>query len=185
MIGSAAVIEKPAVAAGFSSITDSFNRANSTTTMGNTDTGQTWVPNSGTWGISSNQAYLVSATSQATTVFESTVADISLQLTAAVAGNAGPCWRSTDDNNNYLWFANSGLNSYVYKRLARSFTALVGPIAALANGDVMKLVASGSGHTLTINGGAFASFTDSFNSTATSMGCVPTATTRPASTRCL
>lgn len=46
--------------AGASSITDSFNRANSTTTLGNTDTGQAWTVLAGTWGISSNQAYCLS-----------------------------------------------------------------------------------------------------------------------------
>jgi hypothetical protein len=50
-------------------VSDSFNRANSTTTLGTTDsytggTAKTWMPSSaetGTFGINSNRAYLVSA----------------------------------------------------------------------------------------------------------------------------
>lgn len=36
---------------------DSFTRADSSSTMGNTETGQAWSPISSTWGISSNKAY--------------------------------------------------------------------------------------------------------------------------------
>jgi len=43
---------------------DSFGRANSTSTLGNADTGQTWSANVGTWGISSNKAYSVSGTTE-------------------------------------------------------------------------------------------------------------------------
>jgi len=46
---------------GGTGIVDTFNRADSATTMGNTDTGETWEPQDGTWGIDSNRAYLASA----------------------------------------------------------------------------------------------------------------------------
>ncbi len=39
-------------------VTDTFNRANSAVTMGNADTGQPWLPQLGTWGINTNQAYV-------------------------------------------------------------------------------------------------------------------------------
>lgn len=61
-------------------LADAFGRADSTTTMGNTDTGQTWSPFSGTWGISSNKAYLVSDTAQAVTVFDAGNADGTFQV---------------------------------------------------------------------------------------------------------
>lgn len=41
---------------------DSFDRADSATSMGTATTGQVWVASGGTWGISSNQAYAVSPT---------------------------------------------------------------------------------------------------------------------------
>lgn len=40
------------------SVTDSFDRADNASSMGNADTGQTWVPVSSTWGISGNKAYI-------------------------------------------------------------------------------------------------------------------------------
>ncbi|MNS19092.1 hypothetical protein D3C71_868110 [compost metagenome] len=44
--------------AGETIISDSFNRANSVSTVGTADTGQPWVPSSGsTWGISGGQIY--------------------------------------------------------------------------------------------------------------------------------
>lgn len=39
---------------------DTFTRVDSSSTMGNAETGQPWSPISSTWGISSNQAYIPS-----------------------------------------------------------------------------------------------------------------------------
>ena len=47
-----------AVAGGVSDVTDNFNRADSTTTLGTASDGvHVWTPETGTWGISSNQGY--------------------------------------------------------------------------------------------------------------------------------
>ena len=40
-------------------VSDSFNRANSASSLGNADTGQAWSSVIGTWGIDANRAYAV------------------------------------------------------------------------------------------------------------------------------
>lgn len=44
---------------------DTFDRANSTSTLGSADTGQAWTARSGTWGVSSNRGYLVTTSPEA------------------------------------------------------------------------------------------------------------------------
>lgn len=146
------------------SITDSFDRADSTTTMGTTDTGQTWVPNTGTWGISSNRAYVVSG-SQATTVVESNLADCTIQVTAAVVGNGGLCWRSTNNSNHWLMAP-----TVVFKKVAGGFTQVGASFSGLTNGTVIKIILSGNDGYLYFDGVLKLSWSDSFNATATKHG---------------
>lgn len=46
-------------------VSDTFTRANSSTSLGNADTGQTWAQSAGVFGVLNNQAYVVSGTPQA------------------------------------------------------------------------------------------------------------------------
>ncbi len=153
---------------------DSFNRANSAVTMGDTDsaaggTNKTWVPNSGVWGISSNAAYTPSSDSQVTTVVESSAADTTVAVKMATAGDAGLCWRSTDDTHN--WLTNG---SSIFKRNG-GFTQ-VATYAGESSGDTISVVLSGSSGILQKNGTQVASWSDAFNSTATKHGLRCTST---------
>lgn len=113
-------------------VQDGFNRANSATTMGIADTGQTWTPFSGTWGISGNKAYLASATTQAVNTVDRGIAnirikcDISLSPTANRA-DTGLMIRGIDDNN-YLLVAlqKTATADWItlYKRDVSAFTTL-------------------------------------------------------------
>lgn len=156
-------------AAVVSGVTDSFNRANSTTTMGVADTGQTWVPNSGTWGIDLNRARLVSATAQASTVVDSGLADGTVEslLVVHAANGCGLCFRSTNDAN-YLTLDNA--TGAVYRRQAGAFTLIGNANIGYTSGDVMAVVLSGSSIVLKKNGTSILSVTDAFNATATRHG---------------
>ena len=91
----------PQVAGGSPVLADGFDRANSTTTMGTADTGQTWAPATGTWGISSNRAYNTS-TSSVTTLIESGVNDIDVSCVINIASTGslpGLVFRALDANN--------------------------------------------------------------------------------------
>ena len=56
-------------------ISDSFTRANSAVTLGNTETGQAWTTGSGTWGISTGRAYCVTAVTGDTRFIETNTPD--------------------------------------------------------------------------------------------------------------
>ncbi len=155
-----------------SGITDSFNRADNAASMGSADTGQVWVPNSGTWGILGNQAYTPSAPVQATTVINAGVSDCTVQVTISVAANgAGLCWRSTDDNNHFL-IETGGVTIPCFRKQGGGYT-LVGSLAAepaFASGDVLTVVLAGTLCTVKKNGTTLYAFTDAIQSTATRHG---------------
>ena len=77
-------------------ITDSFDRADSTTTLGTTDTGQTWTYHaasggSSTWGIRSNAAYKVSGAAYAAALIDLESSDMTAHCDLyAITGNHYP-----------------------------------------------------------------------------------------------
>lgn len=118
---------------------DSFTRADSATSLGKANTGQTWSALSGTWGIISNQAYLASVISAAVAVVNALIPDVSLTCSVTLSptlnrANAGLILRCIDDNNYILIaIAKAGTGTAdaieIYKRDAGTFTAL----ASLSN----------------------------------------------------
>lgn len=82
-------------------VTDSFDRANSTTNVGSADTGQAWQVVSGAWGISSNRAY-VSTAVEANIILQdmgSGSYDISCDVEFYTSRNGGLVVRGQDANN--------------------------------------------------------------------------------------
>lgn len=154
-----------APAAGGVTITDSFNRASSTTTMGNTDTGETWVPNSGTWGIAIDDQAYASVASQSTTVVESGVSDCTVEVTLDVVSDSGLCLRSTDNNNHFVTNATT-----LFRKQSGSFTAIGTFSTGFGSGNVIKAVLSGTSIEIFRNGSSVLSVTSSFNQTATKHG---------------
>ncbi|MET9876579.1 hypothetical protein ABZZ36_18420 [Actinacidiphila glaucinigra] len=64
-------------------VSDSFNRANSTTSMGTADSGQAWAPITNTWGIQTNRAYAINTANSITSI--QAASDLrDLRVTAAV-----------------------------------------------------------------------------------------------------
>lgn len=86
-------------------LTDSFNRADSATSLGTADQGGAWIANAGTWGITGNRAYLASDTAGAVATLVSdhladgyVEADITLSPTTNRA-YAGLVFRALDQSN--------------------------------------------------------------------------------------
>lgn len=96
-------------------VSDTFTRANSTTTMGTADSGQAWAPQGGsTWGISSNKAYTTSASS-VTTLVESNLIDLDVtgKITFGAGGSLpGLIFRALDDSNRLGIFLDTAANSF-------------------------------------------------------------------------
>lgn len=126
---------------------DTFTRADSNTTINPpSDGGSNYSIGSGTWGISSNQGYLVSGVGQDTAVLDNGAAISSVQATLATyADDTGLILRWADTNNYVVLVLNSGGSSTIYKNVAGSFISL-GSSAALGwvSGDVAKFSVDGS-----------------------------------------
>ncbi len=168
------------------STSDTFNRADSTTTLGSTDGGTslTWqydAPVFGgtpSWGIVSNTAYTPGTGAG---LARSPVAyvdigsgDIDLSVTLATAGNQGGLIFRWSDSANYWFFLNSLIDNVMYlgKRVAGVSTILAGAAGAAGNGVALRVVALGSSITAYSGVTVKATTTDTFNATATKHGLI-------------
>lgn len=126
-------------------ITDSFNRANTTTGLGTTDTGQSWLATRGNWFVNSNQAQSNDTASNyplASVEFGSADTTVSLSVTPGV----GPAFWVTDSGS---WFA-----SYAYTQTSTSVTCGGGPTGNIYSSPVACPCGSQtSGNTTNCGGG--------------------------------
>lgn len=111
-------------------VSDTFDRADSTTSMGSTDTGEVWTPQMGTWGITGNKAYVVTAGSepQETTVVETGLTNFDMEadwFTGSDANFDGVFVFHFVDASNYLIATIGATYQRFYKRDAGTFTQLV------------------------------------------------------------
>lgn len=111
--------------------TDSFDRADSATSLGSSDTEEDWTAGSGTWGIDTNQAQVVSG-ADAVATFDTTREDGTLSVLLTISGTtdrvkAGVVFRYIDESN-YLLVKlekTSGVDSLeLLKREGGSYTVL-------------------------------------------------------------
>ena len=144
-------------------VADNFDRADNFTTLGVTSTaGLAWAALTATWGIQSNRASTVTTTVvNSVAVVDNLSPDGTIQATV-VTRDTGTCliWRCTDANNWYgVLAASSGFQ--VYKFVAGVTTALGSSLGTVADGDVIKVVVSGSSFTVYKNGTLVGSTSDS------------------------
>lgn len=148
-------------------VSDSFNRADSSTSLGSADTGQAWTALVGTWGITSNQAYnpVGGGDNQCTAVVDAGVSDCTVQVTKPNSHDAGFVFRVVDANN-YLMFTEAGV---LYKRVGGGFTSIA-TCAVGSDGDVLAAVLSGTSVIVKRNGTQIVSVTESTHQSATKHG---------------
>ena len=136
-------------------ITDSFDRADNASVIGNTDTGQAWtIPFGGTWGIISNEAYQSAnagggGNKAPAILIDSTKSniDLSVNVTTQQTGNsvgAGLIFRYLDGSNYWLWYfyrgGGGGASWYLQKDggattiASGSVTNMVGTLRVVDNG---------------------------------------------------
>lgn len=138
---------------------DSFNRADNAASMGNADTGQSWQVLSGTWGISSNKAYLASVTSQASTVVNAGVPGIAMTSDVTLSSTLnraapGLVVRTIDDSNYLLaTITKASTNDLIeiYKRDLGVFTQLAQLVGAgNVNGTTYSVRVTAIGNTISV-----------------------------------
>lgn len=147
-------------------VSDTFNRADSTTSLGTADTGQAWTPLATTvWGIIGNTAYETGNAAQALAVVETGVSDCTVSVTMPVMGDTGLCFRASDNDNNFVTNPTA-----LYREQSDTGYTLLGSYPQINAGDRLAVVLSGSTITVKVNGAAVLTVTDTFNQTATKHG---------------
>jgi len=169
------------------SIVDSFDRANSTNSLGSTDTGQAWTNSviyGNAIGISSNAAYSAANVRCAAVVETGNASGSITFVVGTYADYIGQTFRYTDSNNYCIgqFFTSIGKFWVEGKLSGTSFGAsniagyfLTG--VTLANGDTVKITMSGTTITLYVNGTSKGSLTIAQNATATKHGITMNGTT--------
>lgn len=157
-------------------IVDDFTRSDSTTNLGSASPGGAWTQDNGTWGISSNQAYISSGSGASIATIDASESDVDIRVkvsASAGGGNAGLVFRYSDANNYWraFWDGSSG-NIFLQKVVSGSGTTFVntGVTGGFAAGDQIRVLASGSSIKLYHEGDRYGTVTDSHNSTATKHG---------------
>lgn len=157
---------------------DAFTRANSAATLGSTDGAGTvdpiaWTALVGTWGISSNQAYCPTppgSGNDGIARVELAQADVDLSITVTVRGtDAGITFRITDSTHYWAWQMGATGTAQLFKRNG-TFTQVGTNHTGGVDGDVLRVVVSGSSISCYRNGVLLETTTDAFNSTATKHG---------------
>jgi len=136
---------------------DSFNRANSTTSMGVSDSGHTWTSVTGVWGISSNQAYKVGATAECL----ATVPGVGDGLVAADVNDAARLAFRVVDTLNYLFVRLNTGTIDLYKRVAGANVLLASATPAAFSAVSNRLEISFTGPVISVrfNAGLFIQYT--------------------------
>jgi hypothetical protein len=166
-------------------VADTFNRADSATSLGTTDTGAAaWSALQGTWGLSANQAYVAvgDASTVCVAVVDASAADCTVAVDLSVNGGGNPqaglAFRATDANNFYLAEVTMGAagTPKIYKRVAGTYTAIAtGASITFNGGETLSVELAGNSITVKRNGSTIVSVTDSTFPSATKHGLYQTA----------
>ncbi|WP_198153048.1 DNRLRE domain-containing protein [Pseudofrankia sp. DC12] len=149
----------------------SFTAANSTSSLGATDTGETWQALAGTWGVSNNSAYLVSAGIFKSVAVVPAPADGTIQFsTPTTQSRLGVAFRVQDADNMWMLYEN-GTSLVLAKRsggLESTVKTVTGVCCATTDTYGVRMV--GSTLQMLRNGVVVGTATDSAFSTATKAG---------------
>jgi hypothetical protein len=151
-------------------VSDSFNRANSTTSLGTTNSynggsSLAWQNLVGTWGITNNQAYNAGNAANAVSVVDAGVSDCKVSVTVSAYSSVWKFIARASNGTNFLCVTGTALS----KVTNGSFSSL-GTIPAFTTGDVLTFVLNGSSITIQKNGTTVLTVTNTFNQTATMYG---------------
>lgn len=157
-------------------VSDTFNRADNAASMGNADTGQTWIvdlPANGTWSISSNRAHLVSAASVGYTYVDSGVANckVSADLLYTTGIAIGVLARLTSKND-FIYVIMAGTGLTLIKRAAAVNTTIGSYDFTPTNGNWynVAITLDGNNVSVSLDGVQRIAVTESHNGSAVKHG---------------
>lgn len=162
-------------------IRDRFNRADNATSLGSTETGQVWTPQSNTPGIIGNQAYMAVGTGRvmiSTTISDKFATQITFAVVSALDNVQRLHFRYVDSANEMFIGKLNATTYALVKRVAGALTTLGSIAQAPVNGDIVRVEVNGSNIKAKINGVKFAEVTESANLTGTGFGIFADTTTR-------
>ncbi len=152
-------------------IADTFNRANNNLSVSpTTSSGHTWIGENGGAVVNNNALIVGGGAAPIAASIQASAADVTIQITLVSGnGSSGIAARLTDYNNCFLLFATSGTYTAI-KREAGVNTTLLTFSPGATNGDVLKIVTSGTSIQFYVNNVLKHTETSSFNQTATKHG---------------
>jgi hypothetical protein len=142
-----------ALSAPAPTILDSFNRGDSTTSLGTTETGQAWRnDNSSVWGVSGGKAYIATAGAtggQSYADVECGTADVTVSFVITGLLSGGIAFRHNLTNlNGYVLVINNNGSLQIYRSAgaygAETYTTIGQSTALAVLGDKVSITASGS-----------------------------------------
>jgi len=153
-------------------VKDSFNRANSTTTLGNTETGQTWkYGNNSVWGIYNNAAYCVSGSNPVLTYVDAGQSDVDITVkVTTVNDNNAIIFRIDSSINSYFELGINGVLTKFNEGNSNDHVTIVSSGQSFVSGDIARIVAQGNTITGYKNGIQIFTTTSIFNQTMTKHG---------------
>jgi hypothetical protein len=155
------------------SMVDTFNRSNSTTSLGTSSDGShTYTVRSGTAGISSNQAYFSAVSGGLGHAdYNAGISDGWFELKISSMSNAPSLVYRWSNNTTDGWaWGSDGTNLVLRKRVSNVYTTMYTRTGDLVTGDILGVRCVGNKHYLYLNGTYLTTVTDSHNQTATRVG---------------
>lgn len=139
-------------------VSDSFNRANSTTTLGSTDsynggTAKTWQATIGTYGITNNTAYEVSGTADSSIAYvDAGASDVTVTATMSGTMTGLLALRINATNKSYISLQAKSTGYYCYWYSGSAWTTLASTSQKPVSGDVLKVTLNAGTLTFYVNG---------------------------------
>lgn len=161
-------------------VNDGYNRADSTTTLGTSGSGHTYTVLAGTWGISTNSAYLVSASGTNNMAVTNGAPDAVIKFTTPVAqNNIGAVFRVVDANNFWSLRATPSYTTWsLYKTVngTQTFMGNTGGTTCCNSLQTVMIETAGANITVSVNSTQYLRVTDATHAEASQAGLYASAT---------
>jgi hypothetical protein len=160
-------------------IGDTFNRIDSTSGLGVANSGQTWVANTGTFGISGNYAS-PTANANARSVIDAGTSDVHISVDVATIGTQAWMVGRLSDASNYIRCGMTGTAPAqlgLQKIVGGSVTNLFLSSYMCKDGDHIEMDMKGDKIKIYRNGMLVSEVTETFNQTSSQVGLQASSTT--------